>query len=354
MTKIIFDCERMKYSNSGIYHYCLNLGREIQKNLNDKTEFLTYYAPTECVSKLQAKKIIPQNRIHKFYLPDLSDYDIWHSTFQHSDYLPTMNKKIKVVLTIHDLNFLYRESISEREKEKCLKNLQKRIDRADSIVCISDYCKKDVLKHCNVTNKSIVKIYNGGNQLSAPVVKPKISITQKPFLFSIGSLKPHKNFHIVFPIIKENPGLEFIIAGNPEDIQYVNYIKSLFREHSIETNLKLIGNITEEEKSWYYNNCEAFVFTSLSEGFGMPVIEAMSAGKPVFLSNKTSLPEIGGNAAFYFSNFSKETILNTFNFGMREYKSNIETNIQQIKSHAMNFSWEKSAKEYIKIYRQLK
>src|SRR6478609_1595839 len=150
MANIVFDCERMKYQDTGIFYFCQNLGLALQKKLNPLIESLTFYVPEKVQTQFPDYSIIRQSRSHKFLFPNLSQYNIWHSTFQHSDYLPILNKKIKVVLTIHDLNFLYRQGITEKEKEKCLKNLQNRINRADVIVCISDYCKNDVLLHCDI------------------------------------------------------------------------------------------------------------------------------------------------------------------------------------------------------------
>jgi len=83
----------------------------------------------------------------------------------------------------------------------------------------------------------------------------------------------------------------------------------------------------------------------------MPVAEAMSVGKPLFLSNKTALPEIGGNVAFYFSDFKPSQMIQTFADGMSLYK---ETNMRDaIKKRGADFCWEKSAKEYLDIYRSL-
>jgi glycosyltransferase involved in cell wall biosynthesis len=91
------------------------------------------------------------------------------------------------------------------------------------------------------------------------------------------------------------------------------------KKFGVEDRVKLIGPATEEEKYWYYKNCEAFLFPSYAEGFGLPVIEAMYHGKPVFISDKTSLPEVGGDAAYYFRNFEPEYMQEVFKEGMRDY-----------------------------------
>jgi hypothetical protein len=125
MHKIIFDCERMKYANTGIYHYCLNLGKKIPFHLNHSDELLTYYIPpaTDTVFGKERRYMLQYPR-HKLLMPELTGFDIWHSTFQGSHYLPIRNKKIRVVLTIHDLNFLYDEHKTEKKKQHYLHRQQ--------------------------------------------------------------------------------------------------------------------------------------------------------------------------------------------------------------------------------------
>ena len=114
---------------------------------------------------------------------------------------------------------------------------------------------------------------------------------------------------------------------------------------------KLVGPVSESEKSWYFNHCCAFAFPSTAEGFGLPVTEAMSVGKPIFLSDKTALPEIGGEVVFYFENFSAAHMKETFATGMKQYLS---YNMQdKIIKKGKEYDWDIAAKEYWNIYRSL-
>ena len=117
----------------------------------------------------------------------------------------------------------------------------------------------------------------------------------------------------------------------------------------VETQVKIIGTISEEEKQWYYTNCKAFLFPSLSEGFGLPVIEAMRYGKPVFCSNLTSLPEIGGKESYFFRSFSPEDMLAVFQKGMIDYELDL-TKKDRIIAWSKKFTWEQTAKEYEEVY----
>lgn len=90
---------------------------------------------------------------------------------------------------------------------------------------------------------------------------------------------------------------------------------------------------------------------SLAEGFGAPVVEAMKFGKPIFLSNLTSLPEIGGDAAFYFNDFEPGNMRQVFNDGLNKYRNNGMADI--IIKRGNDFEWEDKAKQYVEVYKSL-
>jgi glycosyltransferase involved in cell wall biosynthesis len=351
MRQIIFDCERMKYPDTGLYHYCLNLGLNLQSAIDDYTEKLVFYVPHAFKQQFgQDYDTISQHSFHKFKLPSLAPYSIWHATYQNTDYLPFLNKKIKVVLSIHDLNFLYDEKKSAVKKQKYLCHLQKLINRADALICVSDFSKRDVLQHCNIGNKSLHVIHNGTNILNQPLLSINSYKPKKPFLFSIGVVNRKKNFHVLLPLLQNN-SMELVIAGKHDDESYISYIRDRSEELGVGANVRLLGRVTENEKAWYFNNCSAFALPSISEGFGLPLTEAMSYGKPLFLSDKTALPEIGGDVSFYFKNFQPEHIQNVFYQGMKKYNANGLR--ERIKARGADFCWQKAAKEYVKVYRSL-
>ncbi len=351
MKKIIFDCERMKYPDTGLYHYCMNLGKYLEKNIDLQQEELFFYTPPgEQDWSYHSANHLTQNPLQKFVLPSLRKFDIWHATYQNTHYMPMLNKKIKVVLSIHDLNFMYDEKKSAPKKQKYLRYVQSLINRADAIVCISEFSKKDVLQHCDVKNKPLYIIHNGTNLLDTPILKTLSYKPRKPFLFSIGVINRKKNFHVLLPLLKKNT-MELLIAGKYDDPDYLSFIKKQSRELGVENNLHLLGTVSEHEKSWYFNNCKAFAFPSISEGFGLPVVEAMSCGKPLFLSNKTALPEIGGDISFYFNDFQPDNMQQVFNIGMEKYRA---IGFQEkIKERGLTFNWHKSARQYIDVYRSL-
>ncbi len=352
MNRIIFDCERMKYDYTGLYHYCLNLGNHIQKHLNPANEEITFYNPsgTELLFGENSRHII-QTELHKFRLPKLDKFTIWHATYQDSYYIPFKNKKIKVILSVHDLNFMHDPSKSEFKKQRNLRRLQMLINRADVIICISEYSKNDLLFYCDVKNKPVHVIHNGTNTLTEPELLKQSYMPTSPFIFSLGTVNPKKNFHTLLPLIQNQPQLELVIAGKIDDAGYYQSILDAAEKMGILKRIKLVGPVSESEKSWYFNHCCAFAFPSTAEGFGLPVTEAMSVGMPIFLSDKTALPEIGGDVVFYFENFSATHMQQTFATGMKQYS---RFNMQdEIIKKGKEYCWDIAAKEYWNVYRSL-
>lgn len=344
---IAFDCERLKYPNTGLYTFCENLGKSLLKNAASDQQ-ITSYIPSSAkgIFGVHSAYLI-QKPWHKLFIPGMSDFDIWHSSNQVSRYFPSGNTKI--ILTIHDLNFL----IEKQQKYKINKNLrqiQERIDKASAIVCISNFVAEHVKQQLDVKHKHLSVIYNGCTITDYQEFDKPDHHPSKPFLFSIGTILPKKNFHVLPALLRGND-YELIIAGNLSSQEYINKIMQEADDHGVKDRVRIIGSISDEERSWYYKNCTAFVFPSVAEGFGLPVIEAMHYGKAIFLSTHTSLPEIGADAAYYFQNFEPEHMSYVLKNGLEDFQ--ISNMAQKAKKRAAQFSWDETAKAYLKLYKTI-
>jgi glycosyltransferase involved in cell wall biosynthesis len=290
-----------------------------------------------------------QVNLQKRYFPMFNkSYDIWHSLQQFPSFFP--NKKGKFILTIHDLNFLYEKNKINRLIY--LHRLQKNIDRADCITAISNFTKVNIEDHINLRGKKIHTIYNGISIDTLSAGQKPDYMDGKKFFFSIGIFNEKKNFHTLVPLMNHFKDYNLIIAGNA-DTNYGRQIRKQIHDLNLEERVILPGKITEEEKQWLYNNCYSFLFPSIAEGFGMPVIEAMKFGKPVFLSNFTCLPEIGGEQAFYFENFDEGSMASFIENKMSYFNDNQFIIEDEIKKHADIFSWHNCTEQYISLYREI-
>lgn len=275
------------------------------------------------------------------------DYDVWHCANQNISVEPRKKPK-KYILTVHDVNFAEE---FEDEKDK-VKRFKEKLKRVDQITYISNYAKEQTHKYFSVPDVEEAIIYNGNpvsKFLDTSYFKVSVPI-EKPFFYSIGAFIPKKNFESLIRMMKEVPDYNLIISGNNQN-SYGGKIRELIDELDLQDRVFLTGRVSELEKQFYMKNCEAFLFPSIGEGFGLPPIEAMKFGKPVMLSNLGSLPEIGGDAAFYWDDFDpiymKELLfekLNEVNNNRKEYE-------QKFKARANFFNWEESAKAYLDCYR---
>jgi len=352
--RIILDCDLMKYPDSGLYHYCLNLGTAIHSLLEKDGEagIAFHVPPVEARSfGPDALHIIEKKSVWNFFNPFLRGCTIWHAPFQSGRILPDKKKypRIKVLLTIHDLNPLH-EGKPLDEQRKSLAHTQSLIGKSDALVCISDFCRNDVLKNCDIGDKPVYVIHNGTHKVHLPQLNGKSYRPSRPFIFGMGYVNTKKNYHVLLPLLK-NEDIELVIAGRLDEPDYIDRMKRQAIQMGVSDRLHILGTVSEGEKGWYLQNCLAFVHPSLAEGFGAPVVEVMQFGKPLFLSSLTSLPEIGGDAAFYFSSFKEDHMQEIFYKGMEQYQKNGMA--EQIKKRGMQFDWKEKAKEYLKVYQSL-
>jgi len=346
---ILFDCERLKYPNTGLYTFCESLGNALLKNATSN-EQITAYIPAKAINIFGSNaRYLIQRPWHKMFIPQASEFNLWHSSYQSSKYYPS-NNNTKILLTIHDLNFLVEKQQRPDKISKLLSKIQEKIDKATAIVCISNFVASQVRQHCDLGNKTITVIYNGCTVNDYPDFKNPSYEPMKPFLFTIGTILPKKNFHVLPALLQQND-YELVIAGNLSSQTYIESILSEAEKYKVSERVKIIGSISNQERSWYYRNCKAFVFPSIAEGFGLPVIEAMHYGKPVFLSTHTSLPEIGADAAYYFEDFEAENMQQTLQNGLIDFTINNMT--EKAKKRAAVFNWNNTAKSYLKIYKAM-
>lgn len=342
LVKIIVDVDRLKYPNTGMYYFCYHL----YQNLVKQSKFNFYFYKHTKTLLQNTTQVINIQFWDIFFLKPKRIYKIWHTTSQLSSRIPL--KPIKVIFTIHDLNFLYSNK-PEWKKKRELNKIQKKINRADYLTFISQFTYLDVKKNLNIEGKKFKIIYNGISLSPiVPLNLPKY-VPKSKFLFTIGVISAKKNFHTCIALLK-NTNYILIISGMIVDEEYKNMIIDEANKINVADRVVLTGAISEEEKYWYLNNCEAFIFPSLSEGFGIPPIEAMRLGKPTFLSNLTSLPEIGGEHAYYFENFEEAHMQNVFANGMQDYSANNRKD--SIIQWSMQFTWEKATEEYLEVYKE--
>jgi glycosyltransferase involved in cell wall biosynthesis len=285
---------------------------------------------------------LPVNRWQRWSHQQSEPFALWHKLHQLNKTRAPDGTPHRLV-TVHDLNFVYFKTGYSRWRD--LRRTRRLLNQSTDIVTISDYVRQDVISRMG-WNKPIEVIYNGARSfLGAPTEKIP-NWDGKPYLFHLSRMAKSKNISALLDLARNWREMNFVLAG-PENAD-TRAVAVTLQNEGIH-NVRLLMSISDEQKAWLYQNCLGFVFPSLTEGFGLPPIEAMHFGKPVFLSDRTCLPEIGGTCAAYFHEFSPSSM-----------RSVIENNIEQltakatsIANHASTFDWDKCCSNYLAIYGKL-
>lgn len=344
--ELLIALDSMKYPNTGLFHFGRSLGEAIAKQKSNQLK-ITFYMSKRYFGLFGWSGItyIALREIYKVFFP--FRYDIYHFTDQYAR-LPIGRVKGRKVLTIHDLNQLHEPGRSRAKVEKYLKRFRKYIHHCDVVIAISRFVAEDVVRQFPEAKDKIRVIYNGADKLEVVAGHLPRFRPAGAFLFALGLVSSKKNFHVIPPLLVGND-LMLIISGIIVD-EYKEKIYEVGKKHGVSDRIIFTGPISDRDKAWYYQHCEAFIFPSLAEGFGLPVIEAMHFGKPVFLSNKTSLPEIGGKHAFYFEHFEPAYMQQVFADGMDQFN---EQAAENMKAYAKQFNWDRTAECYLEVYGKL-
>ncbi|MFM8708086.1 MAG: glycosyltransferase family 4 protein [Planctomycetia bacterium] len=366
--RVVLDLEKLRHANCGLGRFCRHLAEgllSLGERSFDPVFFLPQTIPQETVRHFRAEgveqiEVSPWRKetFASLYRPLLAPfqrrhrYDLWHVTNQTSKYLP-LDPKVPVVLTIHDLNFLHDDRHKDRPRAvaRKLADVQRKVDRATAIVTDSRYVADDVAAHLRLDGKPVHVVAPG---LPTPPAASAVAPAWAPrgrFLLSIGTCLPHKNFHALFGLVEAVPDATLVIAGKRQ----TPYGEQLAREvaaRNLGDRVLLVGQVSDGDRQWLYEHCEAFVFPSLTEGFGFPVLEAMQCGKPVFMSRRTSLPELGGAIGFYWDSFAAEHMAAVLRAG-RPAVAALPDFAAAARARAAEFSWEHAARGYLRVYRSI-
>lgn len=276
-------------------------------------------------------------------------YDIFHPTYYNPYYLALIGKRPAVV-TVYDMTHeLYPELFAANDRTVSWK--QAVLSRAERIIAISENTKRDLLRCYRLDEKRVTVVHLASSLQGSGGTRVLPGLPANYLLF-VGQRGGYKNFpsfvRALVPVMCENPELSIVCAGggafSPRERQMLAElgIDSRVRQYPAEDEL-LVS---------LYRGAMAFVFPSLYEGFGIPVLEAFSCGCPVLLSNRSSLPEIGGEAALYFDPEDEDSLLHAATRLMGD--AGLRQSLAALgRARAGAFSWEKVARETKAVYETL-
>ena len=275
------------------------------------------------------------------------DYDIFHPTYYDPYFLKFLDVK-PFVLTIYDMiHEIYPEMFSSKDETSKRKNLL--AQKATKIIAISENTKKDIIKLYNMSENKIEVIYLA-NSINPNKSTDDINIDlPKKYILFVGSRSIYKNFNLfieaISPLLIEDTELNVVCVGGgnfkemeKEKFKKLNIVDKIF-QYSVSDNIL----------AYIYQKAIAFVFPSLYEGFGIPILESFACSCPVIASNISSLLEVAGDAAIYFDPTDKLSILN--NIQKVIYDDELRNQLVYKGSQRVKeFTWKKTAHQTKKLY----
>lgn len=352
----IFSLQRF----GGISRYFANIYHSLQHDDHEASSISTLYNQNHYIKdtpgilgrKLGSLLLPTQQKIYKWnkkyskYIIRKNNFNVFHPTYYEPYFLKYLKKPF--VLTVHDMIhekfplYFGAEDVLAEHKRIC-------IEKAAHIIAISQSTKDDIQQYLNIPADRISVIHHGFQPFN--VEKNEIINIKKKYLLFVGERGLYKNFLVfveaVIPLLKEDTSLQIICAGggifNTEETAFLaKYgISKQVSQESV-TDAKLLS---------LYQQAIAFVFPSLYEGFGLPLLEAFNYNCPVITSNTSCFEEVCGEAAIYFDPYSIDSIRNQIEKVM---KDPVLANTLRLKGkeRLTHFSMEKSIEQTINIYRK--
>lgn len=371
---------RLLHNNTGIGQYTRSLFFEFAQHYQQEdTYYLLYdkefqeitgynqdddvtsFPPGFHVITAHCKTRILWTNWHAPRLLRRQNIDIYHGVCNFE--LP-VRKVCRYVVTIHDLVPLFFPDLVPWKHLLFFKLFMKRAAKtADIIITDSEHSKQDIVHYLSIPEEKIRVIYLGyepqhhkdNEQRTLQDVLSHYGISQLYLLF-VGVIEPKKNLERLieaFSLLRQNspPGkeLQLVIAGGKGWLSENLYRK--VQELHLDKQIIFTGFVPDDDLPYLYTGAEVFVFPSIYEGFGLPVIEAMAYGVPVVTSNVSSLPEIAGNAGILVDPKNPEAICD----GITEVLSHPQKK-EQMKHdglvRAQRFSWKRTAEETYRVYQE--
>lgn len=345
--KVLIDLTNYGSLTAGFGQIAANYAAAFSSIPLDDLHFV-YLLREKCIQEFGPNVTsVPVRRINKFFHFTLPKVDVWHAVNQQRKLLRIAGST-KFIFTIHDFNFL-----TEKKPWKAkmyLRRMQNKVNKAAVVTTISHYVADVIRQYVDLKGKEIRVIYNGVERIDMLEGTMPSFATGRPFFFTIGQIRRKKNFHLLVDVMRHFPEYDLYICGDAH-FTYAEEVRSLIHENQV-TNVFLTDVITQSEKVWLYRNCEAFLFPSEGEGFGLPVVEAMLFGKAVFAANRTSLPEVCSGYAIMWEHLDTESMVQSIRKHLPNFYQDKER-LEKIKEHALSFSYEKHIQSYLDLYREL-
>jgi len=347
---VALQCGHIKHFNEGLAEFSRQLAMQ----------FANQAAELKATQNWQFHFILPK-QWHGMFGPDVTyheltdamrlrhrfpvDLDVWHGLHQHMRYRPPANCR-RSLITVHDLNHVYAKKGLSLWWQNM--RLTRHLRRADQLVAISQYAANDLAKHLPWAPPAAV-VHNGVADLTHCPREAVAELQDTPYLLHISRMSPSKNVGSLIDMMANWPEQRLALVGaqSAEVDAHRTRVQTLGLR-----NVRFVTDVNEAQKAWLYAHCQAFLFPSLIEGFGLPPIEAMYFGKPVVVARRSCLPEVCGNAARYWDTFEPHAMRQVVQACIDEAQASPDHGAQSVHQQALRYTWARAGQHYLDLYSQ--
>ncbi len=293
----------------------------------------------------QAKRFIKKDRLDVFFGP--------------AHILPLrLPAGMRKILAVHDLvSILYPQTMANYNRFVHHLFFKESVKQSDQLITMSEYTKQSLIDNFHICHEKITVIYEGVSSIFQPLPKEKVQevlqryqIT-KPFFLAVGTLEPRKNYPVLLHAFR-NFANDYILVIIGKKGWKAADIYQTIRTLQLEDKVKILGYVNINELPSFYNGAEIFIFPSIYEGFGLPLVEAMACGAPVICSNASCLSEIGGDAVKYFHPCDSEELKAKIQELLQSPQLRQELQ-EKGKNRARKFDWDLTAQKTLAVLKGL-
>ena len=366
-----FEAKRVYHNTTGLGNYSRDLVRILQRYAPQNHYFL--YNPKASKNLLfqnpgpEVVEKRPSGAFYTFFsnlwrrfgiIGDLKrdHIEIFHGL---SGELPVGLDKagIKSVVTIHDVLFLrYPEFYSFIDRNIYYRKFKHAAEAADCVIAISEQTKRDIVQYLGIPESKITVVYQGCHQ----AFKERYSATQKEalikkyqlpkqFILNVGTIEARKNILVAVKALK-NIDTTLVLVGRKT--AYTKEITTFIAEHNLHQKVIFLSGLSPEELAMLYQLADLFIYPSLFEGFGIPIIEALFSNTPVITSVGSCFPEAGGPSSCYINPTGVDEVTEAIRKILGD-KALQQKMVEDGNAYAQKFTDETIAKNLLKVYQAL-
>ncbi len=364
--KIAFDAKRFFHNSSGLGNYSRDLVRILATYHPENSYLLLDKAPSEKGSEITALQAVSVVQTQKSFLSrqlkmgmeaQQAGAEIFHGLSGELPLKWRPDSAIKKVVTIHDLIFLrYPNYYSWTDSKIHFWKFKKAAENADLVIAISEQTKHDIIKYLKIPAEKIKVIYQGCHEAfkSKPDEDLQSSLRGKHqlperFILSVGTIEARKNLLNTVAAV-QNTEIPLLVVGRKT--AYYKKVEKFIRKNKMEKQILFLEGLDMSQLAELYKMADIFIYPSLFEGFGIPVIEALFSGTAVITSNTSSLPEAGGPDSMYVDPLSVPDLKSKILF-LWNSEAERERRAEKGREYAGRFADSRVAEDLINAYESI-